>query len=60
MIMSILHYFETRCRKYPALQGSEQQLEALIEQTYQQFHTKHHSRVSDERSETHLQVGSFV
>lgn len=44
------------CRKYPALQGSEQQLQALIEQTWQQLYAKHQGKLSDERSDTHLQV----
>ncbi|KAL3141996.1 hypothetical protein ABBQ32_004639 [Trebouxia sp. C0010 RCD-2024] len=47
-------------RKYPALQGSEQQLQSLTEQTWQQLYAKHKSRLSDERSETHLQVACLV
>ena len=54
------HQVTVQCRKYPALQGYEQQLQALIEQTYQQFYAKHTGRMSDERSETHLQVRTPV
>ena len=44
------------CRKYPVLQGSESDLQALIEQAYRRYYAKHERKVSDERSETHLQV----
>ncbi|DBB11027.1 hypothetical protein WJX82_004838 [Trebouxia sp. C0006] len=48
------------CRKYPALQGQEIQLQTLIEQSYQQFYARHKDRLSDERSQTHLQVACLV
>lgn len=48
------------CRKYPALQGQETQLQTLIEQSYQHFYARHGDRLSDERSQTHLQVACLV
>ncbi|DBA78083.1 TPA: hypothetical protein ACH3X2_008056 [Trebouxia sp. C0005] len=48
------------CRKYPALQGQETQLQTLVEQSYQQMYARHKDRLSDERSQTHLQVACLV
>lgn len=47
-------------RKYPALQGQETHLQTLIEQSYQQYYARHADKVSDERSQTHLQVRCWI
>ena len=42
--------------KYPFLEGREDMLRGLIEQRYDQLWERHKHRLSDGRSETHLQV----
>lgn len=44
--------------KYPLLEGREDMLRGLIEQRYDQLWERHKYRLSDGRSETHLQVKS--
>ena len=47
-------------RQHLELQGREQFLGQLIEDAYQQQLAQHAQRVTDERSQTHLQVACLV
>eukprot|EP00891_Asterochloris_glomerata_P003198 jgi/Astpho2/3198/Aster-x0567 len=46
--------------KYPLLEGREDMLRGLIEQRYDQLWERHKYRLSDGRSETHLQIACLV
>ncbi|KAK9814310.1 hypothetical protein WJX72_003775 [[Myrmecia] bisecta] len=49
-----------RCRQRMELQGREQYLGQLIEHAYQEQLAQHADKVTDERSQTHLQVACLV
>ncbi len=44
------------CRKYPNLQGRDQEIARLTEGNYQNILTRHADKVVDDRAQTHLQA----